>query len=85
MLALLSLENVLRQEGDSEGEYDHMVCFLCNENYLVPPCKGVVSGERFYTRHEDSRTFGRHRRVESEHKEDFIYLQYNHTSDSKSL
>ena len=47
MLAPSSLENLLRQEGDSEGEYDHTVCFWCNDNYLVPPCRGDVSGERF--------------------------------------
>ena len=43
MLEPSSLENVLIQEGYSEGEYDHMVCFLCYYNYLVPPCRGVVS------------------------------------------
>ena len=41
---------------------------------------GIISGERFFTRDEESCTFGSHRRLKFEIKSGFIYLQENPTS-----
>ena len=41
---------------------------------------GVVSGERFCTRYEESCTFGSHGRVKFEIKSGFIYFQDNPTA-----
>ena len=42
-------------------------------------CMGVVSGERFFTRNEESCTLGSHGRVKFQIKSGFIYLQGNPT------
>ena len=44
---------------------------------------GVLNGERFFTRTEQSCTFGSHGRVKFEIKSGFIYLQDNPTSTIK--
>ena len=43
MIAHSALEEYLMQEGDSNGEDDCVVFFLCDEDYLVSACMDVVS------------------------------------------
>ena len=65
---------------DIEGEYYYMVLYLCNEDYFVSTCVGFMSGEWFFTRNEESCTFGSHGRVKFELRSGFVYLEDNPTS-----
>ena len=50
---------------------------MCDKYYLASSFRGVISGEQFCRRDEESCTFGSDGRVEFELKVRFIYLQDN--------